>query len=94
MKNKMTSNESDPDKHIGVLGGYWKCEDCGLLIEDELLVCPECQSKKITDLDSYIGVGRITLDQQEEMIADEGYAKRFERWQISQKGMNGFLLLK
>ena len=56
-----------------VLGGYWKCEDCGLIIEDELYTCPECKTKKTEDLDSYIGVNGITLDQQEEMTADNGF---------------------
>jgi hypothetical protein len=68
------------------LGGYWKCEGCGLLIEDTLYVCPECKAKKTEnenvdkrlvalgpDLDSYIGVNGITMDQQDEMIADTGY---------------------
>jgi hypothetical protein len=68
------------------LGGYWKCEGCGLLIEDVLYVCPECLATKTEnedvdkrlftegpDLDSYIGVNGITMDQQDEMIADTGY---------------------
>jgi len=56
-----------------VLGGYWKCEDCGLTIEDELYTCPECSAKKQDNLDSYIGVNGITQDQQTEMIADNGF---------------------
>jgi len=38
----MTANE----KANHFLGGYWKCENCGLLIEDELHVCPECSEKR------------------------------------------------
>ena len=68
-----------------VLGGYWKCEDCGSIIEDELYICPECNEaddgiprlksirEKQNDLDAYIGVNGITLDQQEEMRTDIGY---------------------
>ena len=52
----MKSVENELNKHIGVLGGYWKCGDCGLLIEDELFVCPECQFKKTDNLDFYVGV--------------------------------------
>ena len=55
------------------LGGYWKCEGCGLIIEDELFVCPECTAKKVDDLAKYIGVNGSTLDQQDEMIADNGF---------------------
>ena len=71
----MTANE----KANHFLGGYWKCEGCGLLIEDTLYICPECNAekdvdaKKSLDLDSYIGVNGITMDQREEMIADKGY---------------------
>jgi RNA polymerase subunit RPABC4/transcription elongation factor Spt4 len=71
----MKSVENELNKHIGVLGGYWKCEDCGLVIEDELFSCPECKAQKIDNLDFYIGVAGITMDQQEEMLADKGYAK-------------------
>ena len=82
----MALKESGLNQHLDVFGGYWKCEDCGLIIEDELFSCPECNSKKpisetVDDLDSYVGVGGITLDQQEEMLADEGYAKKFGKWQ-------------
>ena len=31
-------------KALRFLGGFWKCEECGLLIEDELFVCPECNA--------------------------------------------------
>ena len=54
----MTANE----KANHFLGGYWKCEGCGLLIEDTLYICPECNvekevdAKKSLDLDKYIGV--------------------------------------
>ena len=58
----MKSVENELNKHIGVLGGYWKCEDCGLLIEDELFVCPECQFKKTDNLDFYVGVNDFIHD--------------------------------
>ena len=65
----MTANE----KANHFLGGYWKCEGCGLLIEDTLYVCPECLAKK--ELDSYIEINGIMIDQQDEMSADQGKDK-------------------
>ena len=76
----------DTQQHTLALGGYWKCEGCYLLIEDDLYVCPECNANKTEnedidkrlfaagpDLDSYIGVNGITMDQQDEMRTDQGY---------------------
>ena len=60
-----------------VLGGYWKCEDCGLLIEDELFVCPECNAKKTEneniDKRLFIEASELTIAEHEEMLADSGY---------------------
>ena len=33
-------------KALHFLGGWWKCEGCGLLIEDDLYICPECNAIK------------------------------------------------
>lgn len=59
------------------LGGYWKCEDCGLLIEDELLVCPECHGKKTQneDVDKrlFVEPSKLTMKEHEEMRTDSGY---------------------
>jgi len=38
-------------KALHFLGGFWKCEECGLLIEDELFVCPECNAVKLVKQD-------------------------------------------
>ena len=60
-----------------VLGGYWKCDGCGLLIEDELSVCPECNAKKTPneniDKRLFIEPSRLTILEHEEMLADNGY---------------------
>jgi rubrerythrin len=65
----MEAAKSELNKHIEVLGGYWKCEDCGLTIEDELFVCPECDlaknglnrlkniRKQQDDLDAFVDCG-------------------------------------
>ena len=39
-------------KALHFLGGWWKCEGCGLLIEDDLYVCPECDAIKQADSDA------------------------------------------
>tara|TARA_R110000744_G_scaffold210123_1_gene329185 strand:- start:1560 stop:1727 length:168 start_codon:yes stop_codon:yes gene_type:complete len=44
----MTANE----KALHFLGGWWKCEGCGLLMEDDLYVCPECDAVKQFDPDA------------------------------------------
>ena len=33
-------------KALHFLGGWWKCEECGLLVEDDLYQCPECYAVK------------------------------------------------
>mgnify|MGYP003657464110 FL=1 len=39
-------------KALHFLGGFWKCEECGLLIEDDLYVCPECDAVKQVEPDA------------------------------------------
>ena len=39
-------------KALHFLGGWWKCEGCGLLIEDDLFVCPECNAVKQVEPDA------------------------------------------
>lgn len=39
-------------KALHFLGGWWKCEGCGLLIEDDLYVCPECNAIKQVNSDA------------------------------------------
>ena len=39
-------------KALHFLGGWWKCEGCGLLIEDDLYICPECNAVKKVDSDA------------------------------------------
>ena len=39
-------------KALHFLGGWWKCEECGLLMEDDLYVCPECDAVKQFDPDA------------------------------------------
>ena len=60
-----------------VIGGYWKCEDCGLLIVDELSVCPECNAKKTKneniDKRLFMEASELTISEHEEMLADNGY---------------------
>ena len=38
-------------KALYFLGGFWKCEECGLLIEDYLYICPECNAVKLVNQD-------------------------------------------
>jgi RNA polymerase subunit RPABC4/transcription elongation factor Spt4 len=65
------------DTPHSVLGGYWKCEDCGLLIEDDLYVCPECHGKKTknetVDKRLFFEPSRLTIAEHEAMISDSGY---------------------
>ena len=76
VKEEMDSDKTMIPVHP-VLGGYWKCEDCGLLIEDELFVCPECKGKKTEneDVDKrlFVEPSKLTMKEHEEMLADSGY---------------------
>tara|TARA_R110000751_G_scaffold99430_4_gene192977 strand:+ start:1262 stop:1513 length:252 start_codon:yes stop_codon:yes gene_type:complete len=71
----LTANE----KADYFLGGYWKCEDCGLLVEDDLYICPECAGKKTENEDItkrlYVEASALTMAEHEEMIADNGMSK-------------------
>ena len=45
-KTNIDSANAANAKALHFLGGFWKCEECGLLVEDDLYVCPECSAVK------------------------------------------------